>query len=263
MDTQDAIENFKMYRGPMDDCRVEVEYLEAILEAARMAPSGHNSQPCEFLVIDDSALIERIAHLCAEVWDDFLISGPHLMTWLQNFNAWVRWSESELEEKGDGLFMRIFRKEEWNELMTLEDEKEIRTRLLKMFGFHGEPIELVQHAPCLIITLVDEMRQAPDHLCQQQALVTAGAAIQNMRLAAYNLGLAVHEQSQLYDVPAARERLADLLGLPSNVKIVGAMRVGSRVKRRPAAVFMSNVRRPLSMIGHRNLYGNRWSNKEL
>ena len=251
-----------MYRGPMDDRRVEVEILEAILEAARMVASGHNSQPCEFLVIDDSALIERIALRCAELWDEFLINGPHLMTWLKNFDAWVRWSESELEEKGDGLFMRMYQEDEWNELMGLDNEKEVRARLLNMFGFQGDPIELVQHAPCLIITLVDKLRQAPDHLSQQQSLVTAGAAIQNMRLAAYNLGLAVHEQSQLYDVPAAREGLADWLGLPSNMKIVGAMRVGYRVKRRPAAVFMSNVRRPLSMIAHRNSYGTRWSDKQ-
>ncbi|QFU77184.1 hypothetical protein EY643_16815 [Halioglobus maricola] len=123
-------------------------------------------------------------------------------------------------------------------------------------------MELVSSSPCLIITLVNKERQAPDHLNNMHALLSAGAAMQNMRLTARELGIVVHEQSQLYDVPASRQELKRVLGLPENIKVVGAMRVGYRPARKSGSKVLSfvksSVRRPLSKIAHRNGYGNYW-----
>ncbi|MGC8865806.1 MAG: nitroreductase family protein [Bacteroidales bacterium] len=41
---------------------VEREKLERCLEAARLAPSASNSQPWTFIVVDDQALKDKIAH---------------------------------------------------------------------------------------------------------------------------------------------------------------------------------------------------------
>ena len=61
MNTFDAISGFKMYRGKLDARKLEEGHLRRILEAALWAPSGHNSQPWEFVIVDDPELIQRIA----------------------------------------------------------------------------------------------------------------------------------------------------------------------------------------------------------
>jgi len=57
-----SIRGFK--QDPIPD-----EYIEKIIEAARFAPSGANSQPWEFLVIKDQVTKDRIAALVGE-WGD-------------------------------------------------------------------------------------------------------------------------------------------------------------------------------------------------
>ena len=45
------------------DVPVEKEKVDEILKAALLAPTGRNSRPCEFVVIDDKELIKEIAEL--------------------------------------------------------------------------------------------------------------------------------------------------------------------------------------------------------
>lgn len=45
------------------DMPVEKEKVDEILKAALLAPTGRNSRPCEFVVIDDKELIKEIGEL--------------------------------------------------------------------------------------------------------------------------------------------------------------------------------------------------------
>ena len=47
-----------------EDRAVEIAKLAAILEAGRVAPTAANKQPCIFLVLNDSAGLEKIAKAC-------------------------------------------------------------------------------------------------------------------------------------------------------------------------------------------------------
>jgi len=76
--------------------------------------------------------------------------------------------------------------------------------------------------------------------------------MQNLRLAAYELDIAVHEQSLLYDLPETREAMYELLGIPAHFKIVGGMRLGCKAKT--AKTSFTHVRRPVAEIMHRNGY---------
>lgn len=49
---------------------VEEEKITAILEAGRVAPTAANQQPCIFLVLNDSASLEKLSKACAP-------HGPH------------------------------------------------------------------------------------------------------------------------------------------------------------------------------------------
>ena len=57
--TRRSIRSFKT--DPVPD-----EYVERIIEAARWAPSGANSQPWEFVIVKDKETKDRIADLVAE-----------------------------------------------------------------------------------------------------------------------------------------------------------------------------------------------------
>ncbi len=50
--------------------RVSAEQLEDILEAARWAPSGANTQPWEFVVTRDSKKMKRVREIYSQEWRD-------------------------------------------------------------------------------------------------------------------------------------------------------------------------------------------------
>jgi nitroreductase len=241
-----------MYRGRLDNRKLAEDDLRRILEAALWAPSGHNSQPWEFVVVDDPEMIERIAVITTGIFDDFLASGSHLISWVNNFHRWMRWSREELESHGDGIYFKQWSKTEWEELAALTEEAEIRKRMIAMFGSRGQPSKLISTAPCLLFTLLNTERKIPDYSADMLALTSAGAAMQNLRLTAYDLGIAVHEQSPLYDLPETREAMSELLKIPDRCKIVGGMRLGYRAK--VAKSSFTHVRRPVEAVMHRNGY---------
>lgn len=245
-----AIRGFRMYRGRLDDRKLDDEHLRQIIDAARWAPSGHNSQPCEFLVVDDRALIGEIAVIAMRCFDEFLASSPHLPQWVASFHRWLRWSREDLERHGDGIWFQHWTRTQWEELAGLHDEAAIRERLVAMFGSGGVPSKLIDTAPCLLFTLLDTTRRVPDFSNDMLALTSAGAALQNLRLAAWEIGVAVHEQSPLYDLPATRQAVGVLLGIPGHYRIVSGMRLGYRTKAVRSS--FTHVRRPVAQILHRN-----------
>jgi len=252
VDAIDAIRGFKMYRGRLDPRKLEEDHLLRILDAARWAPSGHNSQPWEFVVIDDPELIHRIAAISTGIFDDFLSRHPHLVQWAHNYHPWMRWSREELERRGDGGYVKHYDRAEWEELASLTDEAAIREWMIAMFGSRGKSSKVISTAPCLIFTLLDTERKIPDYSADLQALTSAGAAMQNMRLAAWALGIGVHEQAVLYDLPESRAAMRELLGIPARYRIVGGMRLGYRGKSVKSG--FSHVRKPVAEIMHRNAY---------
>ena len=252
MNTLDAIRRFSMYRGRLDDRPLAEDDLRGIIDAARWAPSGHNSQPWEFVIVDDAELIQRIAVITTQIFDDFLANGPHLIRWIKNFHPWLRWSREDLENHGDGIFFKRFPRDVWEELEKLSDETAIRQKAIAMFSSNGEPNKLISTAPCLIFTLLNARREIPDYSSDLLALTSAGAAMQNIRLAARELGVAVHEQSMLYDLAETRAAMCELLRIPEHCRIVGAMRLGYRTE--PVRTSFTHVRRPIEKIMHRNGY---------
>jgi nitroreductase len=63
METWDAIASRRNVRS-FDDRAVEQDALDRILEAGRRAPSSHNGQPWDFVVVTDRDQLERLA----KVW---------------------------------------------------------------------------------------------------------------------------------------------------------------------------------------------------
>ena len=252
MNAIECIRRRSMYRGRLQSRKLTENDLRQLVDAAGWAPSGHNSQPWEFLVVVDENTIASIARIASDNFDAFLAHSPGLQRFVSNFSRWLRWSEPELSEAGDGIFFERMPRKVWEELTELTSDEEIRERLIDMFGSRGTPSKLISTAPCLVLTLINTERPVPDCSNDMMALTSAGAAMQNLRLAATELGIAVHEQSPLYDLPETREALSTLLGIPGHCHIVGGMRLGYPTS--PVRSSLTHVRRPVDSVMHRNRY---------
>jgi nitroreductase len=98
-DLAQIIRNRQSERAAFDPRRRPSEVdLEAILEAARWAPTAHNMQNFEIVIIDDPAKLAEIAEVQAPPSKEFV---------RENF-AQLSFSEDELIRKGTGLLATMF-----------------------------------------------------------------------------------------------------------------------------------------------------------
>ncbi len=92
MDTFDAIRKRRSVRAYTGE-PIPREDLEAIVDAGRLAPTGHNTQPWEFIVITDRAMIAHFK--VAADWIDqsgaviALVLAPTSRWWLEDGAAAV------------------------------------------------------------------------------------------------------------------------------------------------------------------------------
>lgn len=251
MEAIEAIKDRHMYRGVFQDKKVDRAILFRLIEAARWAPSGHNSQPWEFLIIDDQKIISEVVTIAIDTFTGVQKTRQDLKDWVRSWWQWLRWSDEELEAAGDGIYMRQMLRASWEEMINTESVEQIRTKILEILP-PTRGVSKITNAPCLIFTLLKETGKLPNLSQDIMELTSIGAAMQNLRIAAHSLGLAVHELSLLYDVPATREGIAKRLGIPPHCRIVSAMRVGY-----PGAKdenLSTHVRRPLEKLLHWNHY---------
>lgn len=68
MDVMTAIKGRYTHRGTFQDKKVDRDTILKLIGAAGWAPSGHNSQPWEFVVIDDKKVINEIITTAADIF---------------------------------------------------------------------------------------------------------------------------------------------------------------------------------------------------
>ncbi|MCS7120401.1 MAG: nitroreductase family protein [Nitrososphaerota archaeon] len=73
--TQEFLELIKTRRSVRryTEKDVDLKFLSKVFEAARWAPSAHNSQPWRFIIINDSMIKRRLAESMAMEWDKALM----------------------------------------------------------------------------------------------------------------------------------------------------------------------------------------------
>src|ERR1035437_7877323 len=94
-----VIRNRHSERVPFDPERQLAEVdLQAILQAARWAPTAHNMQNFEIIVVDDTSRLAAIGRVRGGTSQDFI---------RENY-AQLSFSEEELIQKGTGLLATMF-----------------------------------------------------------------------------------------------------------------------------------------------------------
>jgi nitroreductase len=221
-------------RGGFDpERKITEDDLTQILEAARWAPTAHNMQNFELVVVDDKEILESIAKINSTVSEEFV---------RENYEQ-LSFSEEELRKKKVGLLGTLFpaamrdpnkiggqeKNEQWNSLQN----------------------RLIQTSSALLIVVYDPDRRAPASEGNFLGIVSLGCLLENMWLTAQALGIGFQVVSAISDNPVEAE-VKRLLQIPVNLRIAYAVRLGYPVRTRKYL----RIRRDMKDFTHRNRFNN-------
>ena len=191
------------------DQPVGKELVARLIDAACLAPSAHNTQSTEYLVIQDAALLKRLAELTAQYYGK---------TARQLRNPVIR-----------PLYRLIAGRKIEGALHLLQD-----LDMVAEAARNGQDL-ILRGAPCLIVCHAKPSVNYPE--------ANAILAIHNATLMAQALGLGAFQVGYLVGACARDKRLRELLGIPRQHRVYGALAVGRPrltfkkwMQRRPAKV---------------------------
>ncbi len=226
-------------RVPFDQERpVAKQDLKQILEAARWAPTAHNMQNFEILVIDDKELLEKIGNVRSEISQEFL---------KENYQQ-LSFSEEELLQKKVGLLATMF-PPSWRAPSAKLDEA-IQENGSSFVRF------IIGDSPVLLLVIYDSRKRAPASRGDVLGIMSLGCVMENMWLVAQDLGIAFQIISVL-NMSSVEREVKEILNIPEFMRIAFACRLGYLVS---APDKYLRVRRDLEGFAHRNQFGNKGLN---
>ena len=201
-------------RYPFNQRPVARQNLRQILEAGRWAPTAHNMQNYEIIVIDDSKLLRTIGSIRTQVSEEFIREN-----YLQ-----LSSSKEELLRKKVGILNTSF-PPSWRNPSTLDEA----VRKAK-----PEPLRTtIRGSPTILIVLYDSRRRAPASKRDVLGIMSLGCVMENMWLMAQSLGISSHVMS-VFSSASVENELRKLLQIPKHMKVAFGMCLGypkSRPKR--------------------------------
>jgi nitroreductase len=219
-------------RIPFDSERPVVKKdLGQILEAGRWAPTAHNMQNFEIIIIDDKKVLSALEGVKSTVSETFI---------QENYQQ-LSFSEEELLQKKVGILGTVFPKT-WR-TPGYKPNKDTDSR---------RPIQI---SPVLLVVVYDPDRRAPASEGDFLGIVSLGCVMENMWLMANSLGISFHVVSAIGTDPVEKE-IKSILNIPDHLKIPFAFRLGYPAS--PPAKYM-RVRRDIKDFVHHNRFGTRYN----
>jgi nitroreductase len=208
--------------------------LQRILDAARWAPTAHNTQNFEVIAIDSARYLKVIR----------AIELPPAETFIrENFNQ-LSLPDAETLQSRTGLSANML-PESWQEAAAAQDDT-----TAAQLSYIGRSI---QECPLLLIVLYDSRPTAPASEGRALDLMSLGCVMQNMWLMSENLGISMQILSAL-GASGVEDRVRSILGIPAHLNVAFAARLGYPTDDSEGYV---RVRRRISDFMHRNRYGAR------
>jgi nitroreductase len=205
----------------------------AILEAARWAPTAHNMQNFEILVVDDPSMLAAIGRIRTETSQEFV---------RENY-VQLSFSPDELRRRGTGLLATMF-PIAWRSPHALSgDTAEFQ---------HGFLDQSMAPCPLVLIVVWDTRMRAPASENDFLGAMSLGCVMENMWLAAEALGIGFQIMS-VFSGPAPEKELHRVFHLPDHMKIAFACRLGYPANPVPPYL---RVRRAIGTFVHHNVFGN-------
>ncbi len=209
--------------------------LSRLLEAARWAPTAHNMQNFEVVVVDDGPTLDQLGKIETELSETFIRENFHQLSF----------SEDELKKKKVGLLGTLF-PPSWRRADATPQELE---RERGQASLH----DTIQASPAVLVMLYDPRRRAPASEGDFLGVVSLGCVMENVWLMAEWLGLSFQVMSVFANGRVERQ-VKELLGIPPALRVAFALRVGYPAEQHPAQL---RVRREVEQLAHLNRYGQR------
>jgi nitroreductase len=262
MNILDLIERRQSSRVPFDpERKIPEDELQQILEAARWAPTAHNMQNFQIVVVDDRHLLEELSKIATEASRAFIE---------ENYEQ-LSFSEEELKRKKVGLLATMF-PPSWRTLRFEPAPPAANLAPAAQAGMgsadtHGpdrwvEPAPDASHAQTLLggpgyfamtavllVVLYDPRKRAPASEGGVRGMISLGCVLENVWLVAQSLGIGVHVQS-LLAASHVEQEVKRILGVPQSLKVGFALRLGYPTI--PPTYL--RVRRNLEEFVHRNQF---------
>lgn len=216
---------------------VSREFLRQIIEAGAWAPTAHNMQNYEVVVVDDKTLLDRINRI------DF----PPDPTFIQENYLQLSFSEEELRRKKTGVLATPFPKS-WRQPGLIPE----RARDIGLLQPRGDETAVDRHnhllpCPTLVLLLYDPSRRAPASEGDFLGVMSLGCVLENMWLMAQALGIGFHVVSALSG-PIVQTEVKRILGIPPALEIALSFRLGYPTARSEYL----RVRRDVDSFTHYN-----------
>src|SRR5918997_3064501 len=252
MELFEAFRRRRTTNGPFLPDPVSLEHQRMLVEFAAMAPSHFNSQPWRFVLIDDKGIIEEVARISGDSMRRLMEEG----TFWKRYRPYFRFSEEEMEERRDGIYidqlpkiLNPFRRQIFSET---------GQSLMNPFGLPKTLAEdnrkLVAGSPLLLAVLLDKTEYRPGELSGFYSVFGMGAAIENIWLATTELGMGMQFVSTPMEFSEKWEEIKKLLTVPQDLELMAVYRLGylPQGQRRPTIDWSSQHRKRLSQYVFRN-----------
>ena len=227
------IEERHSSRGLFDRERsVTKKDLKQILEAGRWAPTAHNMQNFEVLVINDEEILKEIGHIKSQVSEEFIRENYEQLSFSKEFL-----------QKKVGILAAMF-PPSWTDPARLDEAVREGPWPLQ---------ERIQGSPTLLIVIYNSKKRAPASEGDVLGIMSLGCVMENMWLMAQSLGIGFHILSVFSGIPVEKE-VKKILNIPEYIKIAFAARVGYP---RSARANYLRVRRDVKDFMHHNRFGNK------
>jgi len=217
-------------RMPFDPERpVSHQDLQQILEAGRWAPTAHNMQNFDIIVVDDAKILDEIGNIKSPISEVFIQENYQLLSF----------SEEELLQKKVGLLGTMFPLS-W------------RTPGVKPVAEEGRSRPFPP-CPTLLVVLYDPRKRAPASEGDFLGIISLGCMMENLWLMANSLGIDFQIISALSNGPVEKE-VKRILAVPEHLKIAFCARLGYAAGTPPRTL---RVRRDIEDFSHHNGFANK------
>lgn len=181
-------------RRSFKDKVVEKDVIEKLLEVARMAPSGHNEQSTEFVVVRDQEMIQEIGRLTAAGLKKLATPFKYAI--------------------GRMMMRRIVGPRSAAYLGELAPEFDA------LSDMYNDGTDIILHEPPVLLLF------CADSVGGTFAGTNANLALHNAALAAETLGLGCFYTGFVVTISERDDSISKLVGLPETHKIYGALAIG-------------------------------------
>jgi len=205
--------------------------LQKILEAARWAPTAHNMQNFEIVIVDDKKLLDKISAL----------RNPISLTFVRENYRQLSFSEAELRRNKVGVLGMMFPPAWRNPRATAKEIKNAER------GSFQE--RQIGSSSALGIVLYDPKRRAPASAHDFLGAISLGCMLENAWLMADSLGIGFHVVSALSQ-GGVEKKIKQMLHIPSRFHIALSFRLGYLT----APMKYLRVRRDVKDFVHHNTY---------